>query len=291
VIVTGATGNVGRNVVDLLARAGVPVRAAGATRQTVEKRFGGQVALSAHGIEPVALDFTDPRTWTAAYRGADRMFLMRPPHLGKPRTQMIPSLEAARACGVKHVVFLSLQGAERNKVVPHARLEAWLRGSGMTWTFVRPSFFMTNLTTTHVSDIRDRDQIVVAAGDGATAFVDTLDVAAVAVAALRDPDAHSGRAWMPTGPEALTYREVAAILSDVLGRSISYTRPGVISWSRHARNVLGLPWGMVAVTTGIYATARIGWAAGLSDDVRTVTGRLPISLRQFAEREQDAWRR
>lgn len=289
ILVTGATGNVGRPVVDLLVAAGVPVRAAGSSREAVVSRFGGEQELARRAITPVGLDFTDSATWPGAYEGVTQMFLMRPPHLGKPRTQMLASLEAAKAAGVKHIVLLSLQGAEHNKVVPHAALEKWLRESGLDWTFVRPSFFMQNLTTTHLRDIRDRDQVIVPAGNGATAFVDTADVAAVAAQALLHPDAHRNQAWTPTGSQALTYTQIADTLSTVLGRTITYTRPGILTWIRHARSTLGMPWAMVGVTTAIYTIARLGRADGLTRDVHTVTGRDPVTFQQFAEQNRDTW--
>lgn len=286
ILVTGASGNVGRAVVDLLVAAGVPVRAAGSSREAVVTRFGGEQELARRGITPVGLDFTDSATWPAAYEGVSQMFLMRPPHLGKPRTQMIPSLEAAKAAGVKHMVLMSLQGAEHNKIVPHAALEKWLRESGLEWTFVRPSFFMQNLSTTHLSDIRDRSQVIVPAGDGATGFVDTVDVAAVAAQALLHPDAHRNKAWTPTGSQALTYTQIAGTLSAVLGRTIAYTRPSILTWIRHARSTLGMPWAMIGVTTAIYTIARLGRADGLTSDVRTVTGRDPVTFQQFAEQNR-----
>ncbi|RYC10913.1 NmrA family NAD(P)-binding protein [Nocardioides zhouii] len=281
-LVTGATGNVGSRTVELLLAAGVRVRAAASSVESVRCRFGDRV-------EAVALDFTDPATWEHAYSGVHRMFLMRPPHLGKPKTQMLPSLEVAKAAGVEHIVLLSLQGAEHNKVVPHHALEVWLRESGLSWTFVRAAFFMQNLTTTHLTDVRDRNTIMVPAGDGATAFVDVHDVAAIATAALLTPEQHHNTAWTPTGPQALTYAEVAEILTDVLGRPISYPRPGLVRYARHARKVLGMPWGMVAVTSAIYTIARLGRAGGLTDDVLVMTGHDPGSFREFAEREAARW--
>jgi uncharacterized protein YbjT (DUF2867 family) len=281
VLVTGATGNVGSQVVELLLASGVTVRAAGASAEAVRARFGDRV-------EAVALDFTDPSTW-AAYSGVKRMFLMRPPHLGKPKTQMLPSLEAARSAGTDHIVLLSLQGAEHNTVVPHHALEVWLRESGLSWTFVRAAFFMQNLTTTHLTDVRDRDAIMVPAGDGATAFVDVRDVAAVATQALLHPEAHHQMAWTPTGPQALTYADIATTLTQVLGRRIRYARPGLLRYARHARTTLGMPWGMVGVTCAIYTIARLGRAGGLTHDVHTVTGHPPTSFREFADREADLW--
>src|SRR5918998_4556063 len=210
ILVTGSSGNVGSVVARLLSASGADVRRADRRAPAVQDAPGDRVPL----------DFTDPSTWSAAFRGIDSMFLVRPPAIGNVRRDLLPAMVAARDAGVRHVAFLSLQGAERNKVVPHAAIESWLRGSGMDWTFVRASFFHQNLTTTHVSDVRDRDEIFVPAGDGATAFVDAHDVGAVAAAALLDRTGHAGRAWTVTGPRALTYAEVAQILTNELGRPI-----------------------------------------------------------------------
>jgi uncharacterized protein YbjT (DUF2867 family) len=277
VLVTGATGNVGRPVVRALLAAGRAVRAA--------QRHPDEPAIP--GAEAVAFDFTTPATWDAAFAGVDALLLVRPPQLGNVRRDLLPALDAARGAGVRHVVFLSLAGADRLPVLPHARIESWLRGSGLGWTFVRPSYFMQNLSTTHAPDVR-AGVLTVPAGHGRTAFVDAADVAAVSTAALLDPDGHRGRTWTPTGPQALTYHEVGAVLADVLGHPVRYTRPGVPAYWRHARGQ-GMPVGFAAVTTAIYTTARWGLAAGLTDDVRTVTGRPPGDLRAFAERERAAW--
>jgi len=286
ILVTGATGNVGLPVARGLVAAGEPVRLAvrGAPRVDDPMPAGADA-----GADVVPFDFTDASTWDAAFAGVRTMFLVRPPRLGNVKRDLLPAVAHAGAAGVRHVVFLSLQGAQRNPVVPHATVERWLRDSGLGWTFVRASFFMQNLTTTHVSDIRDRGRIVVPAGSGRTAFVDAHDVAAVAVEALRDPARHAGRAWTPTGPQALTYDEVAVTLSRVLGRPISYDRPGPLTYARHARGVLGMPPGMVAITTAIYTAARLGLAAGLTGDVRRVTTRDPVSFAEFAARERSAW--
>jgi uncharacterized protein YbjT (DUF2867 family) len=159
----------------------------------------------------------------------------------------------------------------------------------MAWTFVRPSFFHQNLSTTHAPDIRDLDQVIVPAGRGATAFVDATDVGAVAAAALLQPDHHHDRAWTITGPAALTYDQVADLLTQELRRPIRYTRPGALRYARHARQHLAMPWGMVAVTTAIYTTTRLGLAAGLSDDLTTVLGREPTDFATFAHRERRHW--
>jgi uncharacterized protein YbjT (DUF2867 family) len=278
ILVTGASGNVGRAVRRSLAASGAEVR--------VAQRPGRRDEPTAGRVD---LDFVDPSTWAAAFAGVESMFLMRPPALGNVRRDLLPAVAAARNAGVRHVVFLSLQGAEKNRLVPHATVEEWLRSSGLQWTFVRASFFHQNLSTTHAADIRDRDEILVPAGRGATAFVDAEDVGAVAAAALLGPGMHADAAYTITGPRALTYEQIAGILSAELDRPIRYTRPGLLRYARHAQRYLDMPWGMVAVTSAIYTTARLGLADGLTDAVRQLLGRDPVDFAAFAHRERAAW--
>lgn len=276
VLVTGATGHVGAPLVATLRAEGAAVRPA-----------------SRGNSDPdgVRFDFADPATWDAAFTGVRSMYLMRPPQVADVRRDLAPALERAREVGVRHVVLLSVQGAGKVPVLPHAAAERWLRRSGMGWTFVRPSYFDQNLVTVFGADIRDRDELVVPAGNGRTAFVDAHDVAAVAARALLDPVRHTGRAWTPTGDESLTWHEVAHVLSEALGRTVTYRDPGLRAYARHARGTLGFDPVMTAVTTVIHATARLGVAGHLTDDVRAVTGRAPVTLREFAERERAAWER
>ncbi len=275
IMVTGATGNVGAPLVARLREAGAAVRPA---------------SRRPSAADGVAFDFRDPATWRPAFDGVEVMFLIRPPDVADIKTDLLPALAAGRSAGLRHVVLLSVQGAGRVPVLPHARIEKWLRGSGLDWTFVRPSYFDQNLSTVFAADIRDRDLIAVPAGRGRTAFVDSHDVAAVAAAALLDPAAHRSRIWTPTGP-ALTYDQVAEVLSAELGRPIRYARPGVVAYARHARTHLGMPPSMIAVTTVLHTTARLGLAAFETDDVRAVTGRAPITFAEFARRERAVWQR
>ena len=275
ILVTGATGNVGAPLVGLL-------RAAGAAVRPASRRVSAP--------DGVPFDFRDPLTWRQAFDGVEAMFLIRPPDVADVRADLLPALAVGRSMGLRHVVLLSVQGADRVPVLPHAAIERWLRRSGMDWTFLRPSYFDQNLSTVFAADIRERDVIAVPAGRGRTAFVDAADVAAVAAAVLLDPAAHRGRAWTPTGP-ALTYDEVAGLLSVELGRRIRYARPGIARYARHARAHLHMPPSMIAVTTALHTTARLGLAGFETGDVRAVTGRPPTTFAEFAHRERDVWLR
>ena len=284
VLVTGAPGNVGTPLVHELARTGASVRVAARDVQAAETAFA-----DLPDAEIVRFDLTDPATFDA-FDGVERMFLLRPPAIADVKGVIAPALDAARDVGVRHVVFLSIQGAERNRLVPHRKVEEHLRSNGLAWTFVRAAYFMQNLSTTHAADIRDRDEIYLPAGRRSrTSHVDARDVAAVIGRSLTE-DGHEGHAYTPTGPAALTYDECATVLSEVLGRPIRYADPTPWSYWRRVRRD-GMPRGMAAVTIGIYTAARLGLAAGITDDVARIAGREPIDFATFAHDHAEAWAR
>lgn len=277
VLVTGASGNVGAGVVRGLLARGACVKSA---------YRPGRSRVPAQDTVSVEFDFDRPETFECALEGVDGVFLMRPPHMSEPRA-FRPFVRAMRGGGVKRVVFLSVQGAGSNVFVPHNGIERLLRQSGLDWTFLRPSFFMQNLSTTHAADIRDRSEICVPAGLGRTNFIDAADVAEAAAVCLTTP-AHSGAAYEITGDEALTYAEVAHMLSEVLGRTITYTRPTASEFKQHMR-ARGFDDDFVAVMSRIYALARYGLAARTTDSFARLMGRSPRRFTVWAAANAPAW--
>ncbi len=280
VLVTGAAGTVGAEVATRLLSRGMPVRAA-------VRRAGSERAIPA-GATPVAFDFEDPATFAPALDGVERVFLMRPPHLSDAAV-FRPFIDAMASAGVRQVVFLSVQGAGRNIFVPHHRIETLLKRSVLAWTFLRPSFFMQNLSTTHRDEIRDRDRIFVPAGSGRTNFIDAADVGEAAAVCLTTPG-HDRAAYEITGSEALTYAEVATVLSAACGRPITYPSPSARRFRAHMRRS-GCDDGLVKVMGSIYAIARFGMAAGTTDVFEQLVGRPPRTLARWAEENAACWAR
>lgn len=281
IVVTGALGNVGAEVVNALLAQGIHVRAVARDMEQVRKRFGDEV-------EAVVFDFTRPETYAAAFTGAERMFLMRPPQITNINKEMVPALDAARTAGVRHVVFLSLIGIEHNQRVPHYAVEQYLKASSMNYTFLRASFFMQNLNTTHRDEIREHNELYVPVGSGKTSFIDVRDIGAVAALALTQPG-HADQAYDLTGREALDYYQVAEIFSNVLGRTITYRNPSSLRFFwRQVRGGTSLPFALVM--TWLYGSTRKGMAALVTDTVQHLLGRAPISFRQYVVDYQDAWR-
>lgn len=275
VLVTGATGNVGREVVRLLSDLDYPVIAA--VRNPIE----ASKSISSN-IRCVFFDFTNPETFTDAFAGINKLFLVRPPAIANIH-KITPALNAAKKVGIEEIVFLSIIGADKNRIVPHYAIERAIEQLNIPATFLRCSFFMQILNTTHREDIRRRGRLFMPAGNGRTSFIDVRDIAAVAVKILTEEQDRakgellSNRAYDLTGAVALTYSEVAAIFITVLSRPIHYTNPSIPTfiWQMLQQ---GFPLPFVLVMVGIYTTARFGLANLVTSDVQQLLNRSPISI-------------
>ena len=280
ILVVGALGNVGAEVVKSLQAKGQGVRAADIFPEKITLRFG-------ESVQAALLDFGLPETFAPAFQGIRKMFLMRPPQIADVKKYMFPALEAAKAAGVEQVVFLSLIGIEQNTIVPHYKVEQWLLASGLNYTFLRCSFFMQNLNTTHRAEIRDQDEIYVPVGQARTSFIDVRDIGAVAAQVLTQTG-HEKKAYDLTGGEALSYDEVAGLFTQVLGRKITYRNPsGIQFFFRQLRQGAKLPFALV--TTWLYSNTRKGMADQITGEVERLTGRPPIHMRQYIEDYRAAW--
>ena len=277
VLVTGSTGNVGVEVVSQLLSRGATVKG------TV---LAGRNEVLIAGATAIEFDFEDAATFGPALDGIDRVFLMRPPHMADARA-FRPFIEAMAKAGVMQVVFLSVQGAGQNPFVPHHGIEALLKRSSLAWTFLRPSFFMQNLSTTHLADIRDRSEIYIPAGGGRTNFIDVADIGEAAAVCLTTPG-HEKHAYEITGGEALTYGEVATLLSTACDRPITYPRPSAKEFKLHMKQG-GYADDFVNVMGSIYAIAKFGMAAGTTDTFEKLVGRKPHTLKEWAGRNAACW--
>jgi uncharacterized protein YbjT (DUF2867 family) len=282
ILVIGATGNVGREVVKSLHARGYNARAAASS----EKSF---TRLPEEAAEKVVFDFAKPETIAPAFAGIKKMFLMRPPAISDIETYIKPVIDYAAENGVEQIAFLSLMGVEEKSYVPHYKVEQFMKESGVPYTFLRAGFFMQNLDTTHRADIVEYDDIFIPAGNAKTAFVDARDLGAVAAHVLTTPG-HKDKAYDLTGKESLTYDEVAEIFTETLGRKITYSRPSLLRFARRMKK-RGYPWGYVVVTAGLYLSTRRGSAETIADDMAQLLLREPLTMRQYVADYADVWRK
>lgn len=279
VLVLGATGTAGEPLVDALRARDVVVRVATRRPAAARDRIDDDT-------ECVEFDFERPETWGATLEAVDRLFLLVPPSIGVARVRDF--IDAAARVGVQQIAFLSILGADSLPVLPHRRIERHLERAALAWTTLRASWFMQNLSEIHRAEIVERDEIFVPAGDGPVSLTDARDVAAVAATVLCEPG-HENRAYDVTGPDALTFADVATAFSDVLDRRITYADPSRLAFAKRMYQ-RGYDPGFIAFMVAEYSVIRLGVAGRTTRDVARVLGREPRTVREFVADSAETFR-
>ena len=285
ILVTGATGQVGQAVLEALAREPGPHRLVAGVRDPA--RAGTRLG-HLPGLALRAFDFEAPATYATALQGIDILFLLRPPHIADVQAVFAPLLQAAATAGIGQVMFLSVQGADKSPVIPHHKIERLIREQGFRYIFLRPSYFMQNLTSTLYPGIRDRQEIALPAGRGLFNWIDVQDIGAVAARLLRDFAAHAPLAIDLTGDENADFHTVTALIREVTGAPIHYRPLSPWAFYRRQRRA-GMPRGQVIVMLLLHLLPRFQAAPRLSPAVAELTGQPPTSLRAFLARERAAF--
>lgn len=282
IVVTGATGTIGSELVRRLSVAGEPVRGLSRAPGRGEARAG---------MERVRADLARMEELPQAFEGGDRLFLLTGNSEDMVWLQK-NAIQAAREAGIRRVVKLSALGAtDHSKSVIalwHYNVERMLRDSEMAWTFLRPHHFMQNLLDPAVHD-RESGRVHSPSGEGRIPFIDTRDVAACAAAVLTEAG-HEGRTYTLTGPEPLSYEEATEIVSEVTGRELTYVPETMDEAWKRLREAGRPPW-LAASLLAIAGYQRGGGATErVTDTVERLTDRQARTLRQFAEDHADRLR-
>ncbi|HVY31917.1 MAG TPA: NmrA family NAD(P)-binding protein [Polyangiaceae bacterium] len=280
ILVTGARGNVGREVVRECVAHGFAVREAVRPNAASTRDVGS---------DSVPFAFEQRATWERTLAGCDCLFLLRPPALANMDATLNPFIDAAHASGIEHIVFLSVSGAEKASWVPHRKVELHLLAAGKPWTLLRPGFFAQNLEDAYRSDIIEDARLYVPAADGRVAFLDVADVGAVSARLFEQPSDFAGKAFTLTGPRALTFYEVAQMLSERLVREIRYQPASVPGYLWHLTTRRRLPLMQAAVQAFLHFGLRHGDAESVTEDVELLLGRPASGLEQYIERCAAAW--
>ncbi len=269
-LVLGATGKTGSRVASRLLSRGLPVRTA--ARSGADAHF----------------DWDEPKTYAPALQGIERVYLLGPVMRTDFADQVSVFLDQAEAAGARHVTYLSAHGTDSappGTAMRSVELDLLSR-TALTHAILRPAWFMQNFSETFLKPVGG--SIVVPAGDGAEAFVDAVDIAAVASATLTDPQAHAGAQYELTGPEALTIAEAAKIISDTSGQVIDYRDIDRDAWIAGAV-AGGVPAEYGAVLSALTETIASGHGSRPSNDIEKATGAPPTTFADFARRTAVAW--
>lgn len=274
VFVMGASGRVGGSTVAHL-RGKRPIIAASSTSLP-----------SAQDVTSVPFDLTDPSTFDAALKHVDTVFLMRPPQIADAKA-FSPFLERARRDSIRRIIVLSVLGAESNPILPHHGVEKLVMEMGFDWTMVRPSDFMQNMETVHLTGIVERDEIAVPAGSGKSSFIDVNDIGE-AIARIIVTEGHVGMGYALTGPEPLDFAQVADALTKELGRTIRYRRIGALRFIIEKLRS-SAPLGLTLVMTALYTVQRLGRAATVTDQLQALIQRSPARLEDYLRANRDVF--
>jgi uncharacterized protein YbjT (DUF2867 family) len=283
ILVTGASGTIGSEVLKQLREAGQPVRAAFHNPQKANE-------ARAKGIDAVAFDFADRAAIAKALKGVDKVFLVGATLPNQSQLE-INVVEEAKKADVKHIVKLSVLDAPAEEFTFarwHRPVEKAIESSGVIYTFLRPGGFMQNFVNYSGDTIRSQGAFYGSGKDSRTGVVDVRDIAAVAVKAFTEPG-HENKAYEITGPEALTNAEIAEKLSAAIGKPVNYVDIPVEALRAGAKST-GVPDFYADALVDLQKHYLSGKAAQLSGDVEKVTGRKPRNFDDFARDYAPAFR-
>ncbi len=281
ILVIGASGKIGSELVRLLSEKHIPVQAA--TRNP--SLLGRQLPPTARAV---LFNYDRPATFAPALKGVEKVFLMARPTDPHSDRVAIPFLEEAKKHGVRLIVNLSAIGVDRVDAFVLRVLERYIEDSGIPCSHLRPNWFMQNFSTNPMlADIRTTGALHLPAGDAAISFVDVRDVAAAACEVLTNPR-HAGKAYTLTGGEALTHFQVAETISAVAGKPVRYD-PISEEFARTALTNAHVPPDIVERWTEFYRMVREGFCAEISESVGQILGRPPMTFRQYAADYAAAW--
>ncbi|MDV7133618.1 SDR family oxidoreductase [Williamsia muralis] len=271
IAVTGATGNVGGSVARALSEAGTALWLVVRSRGRAPVLPGAAVAETSYGDHDAAV---------AALADVDTLFMVSASESADRLDQHRTFVDAAVRAGVQHIVYTSFLNAAPDATFTLARdhwaTEEHIRASGVQFTFLRDSFYIDFLPSLAGADGVIRGP----AGDGAVGAVARADVARVATAVLSDPASHRGETYDLTGRESITFDEVARILTETSGRTVTFHNE-TIDEAYESRKSYGAPDWQLDAWVSTYTAIAAGELAAVTDSVETITGRPPMTLRDF----------
>lgn len=282
ILITGATGNVGyetiRGLIEL--NTGHRVLAAVSNVEKAKKIFSEIADLGYR-----RLDFADPSTLDEAIEGVDVVFLLRPPQLADVQKYFEPLVKKMLEKRINSIVFLSVQGVENQKLIPHYKIEQLILQHKLDYIFLRPSYFMQNLTTTLLHEIKTQNKIFIPSGKLKFNWVDAKDIGLVGAHVLSDFNSYKNQELEVTGKEFKGFQEVADLLSQHLDREITYDSPGLFRFYKEKRKQ-GISNPMIMVMLMLHFLPRMGKnKKRLTGVVKTIANKDPETLNDFIKRE------
>jgi len=278
VLITGATGNVGLALIKSLNKIPHQLQIIAGIRDLERDK----VKLSAYKVSEVYFDFTDITSYEFALKGCDILFLLRPPNIAEVKKYFRPLIEKAKEAGIQHIIFLSVQGVEKSKIIPHYKIEKLIVQSKTAYTFLRPAYFMQNFTGSLHNDLVTHKKIFVPAGNAKFTMVDVQDIGDVTAKILINSTNFSNKTVELTSNEKLTFKEMAIKLSKGLGTPITYESPNLFKFYCTKRKEK-MPFMLIMVMIMLHFLPRFQKEPKITAEVKNITGKEPKTFSEFIE--------
>lgn len=234
-------------------------------------------------------DFENPETFDAALENIDVVFILRPPDIADVKKYFIPLFDIMRAKKVNKVVFLSVQGVENQKFIPHYKIEKAILDYKFDYIFLRPSYFMQNLTTTFLKGIKEQKKIFIPSGNLKFNWVDTKDIGSVGAKIMLDFDNYKNQEYEITGKDFEDFNYVCELLTEILNLEIKYESPNIFKFYSQKKKS-GNKSMMIFVMLMLHYLPRLKKnKIRLTDTVEKIADKEPITLREFIQREKESF--
>lgn len=282
ILITGATGNIGFEVIRFLTEINSSNRIIAGVRN-VEKAKNVFKDFSDLGYRH--FDFDDFDTFDHAFNDIDKIFLLRPPHISDVDTYFKPLISKIKEKNIKKIVFLSVQGAEKSKIIPHNKIERLIIKNGLDFIFLRPGYFMQNLTTNLIGDIKTKREIILPAGKAKFNWIDIENIGEVGAILLDKFDDYKNQAIDITGLENENFEKVTELINSSVDDPIRYKNVNPLKFYRIKKRD-GMVKGMIIVMILLHFLPRFQKEPKISDFYERLTGKEPTDLKTFIEREK-----
>lgn len=282
ILITGATGNIGFEIIRYLYKKNTSNRIIAGVRD-IEK--AKQIFADYPKLEYVYFDFEDSDTFDRALTDIDRVFLLRPPHLSDIDKYFKPLISRIKEKNVNEVVFLSVQGAEKSKVIPHNKIERLIKEHGLDYIFLRPSYFMQNLTTTLIGDIKTKREIILPSGQAKFNWIDIENIAEAGAVLLDKFCDYKNQAFEITGLENENFATVTSLINKTIESPIRFRNVNPLRFYQIKKRD-GFEKGMIIVLILLHLLPRFQNEPRISDIYEQLTGKKPTDLVTFIQREK-----
>lgn len=274
ILVVGASGTVGSEIVRLLTKEGHSVRTTTSKKDKTDQNKVFVNLLTGEGLEN-------------AFEAIDRAFILSPAGYADQYKILSPLIQVAQKKGLKKVVLMSAMGADADPTSPLRRAEVELEKSGLPYNIIRPNWFMQNFNTFWVQGINELNKILLPAGDAKASFIDARDISAVAAKLIVNDDLKN-QAFNLTGPESLDHNQVAKAISEVTNKPVTYQEIAPAELKKGLLSA-GLPEDYSDFLLLILSYLKAGYNAATTSEVKKILGREPLSFLKYVQDYKNNW--